>query len=184
MIQQYDHSIPVKDLVLDKVSLWVQVHDTPIKFLSRDVAEKLCQSMREVKREVSQKEVERDKVMRIRVWVNVNLPLCCGRVFTRKNGVKGWVSFKYERLPNVCYCCGCLNYFDEDCEHWIQSNGTLKPKDQEYRPWLRAAPLLTHKNSMIIVPGYYEAKKKELEVEGRKQGSFGSIRKWIKLRKN
>jgi len=41
-------------------------------------------------------------------------------------------------------------------------------KDQEYGPWLCAAPLPTHKNSMIIVRGYYEAKKKELEEEGRK----------------
>lgn len=58
MIQQNDHSIPVKDLVFDKVSLWVQVHDVLIKFLSRDVAEKLCEVVGEVKREVSQKEVE------------------------------------------------------------------------------------------------------------------------------
>ena len=35
MIQRYDHSITVKDLVFDKVLLWVQVHDIPIKFLSR-----------------------------------------------------------------------------------------------------------------------------------------------------
>ena len=46
--------------------------------------------MGEVKREVSQKEVKQGEVMRIRVQVNVNLPLCRGGVFTRKNGVKGW----------------------------------------------------------------------------------------------
>lgn len=74
----------------------------------------------------------------------------------------------------MCYWCGCLNHFDKDCERWIQSNGTLQSKDQEYGPWLRAAPLLTHKNFMIIVLGYYEAKNKELEVEGRKQESSGS----------
>ena len=111
--------------------------------------------------------------MRIRVRVNVNLPLCRGRVFTRKNGVKGWVSFKYKRLPNVCYWCGCLNHFNKDCERWVQSNGTLQPKDQEYGPWLRATPLPKHKNSMIVVPSYYETKK-EFEAEGRKQESSGS----------
>jgi len=116
MIQRYDHSIPVKDLVFDKALLWVLVHDIPIKFLSQDVVEKLCEAIGEVKRKVSQKEVEWGKVMRIRVWVNVNLPLCYGRVFTRKNGVKGWVSFKYECPPNMCYWCGCLNHFDKDYE--------------------------------------------------------------------
>ena len=34
MIQRYDHSITVKDLVFDKVLLWMQVNDIPIKFLS------------------------------------------------------------------------------------------------------------------------------------------------------
>ena len=70
----------------------MQVHDIPIKFLRRNVAERLCEAVGEVKREVSQKEIERGKVMRIRVRVNMNLPLCRGRVFTQKNGVKGWVS--------------------------------------------------------------------------------------------
>ena len=74
----------------------------------------------------------------------------------------------------MCYWCGRLNHFDKDCERWIQSNGTLQPKDQEYGPWIRAAPLPTHKNSIIVVLGYYEAKKKELEAEGKKQGTSGS----------
>ena len=82
MIQRYDHSIPAKDLVFDQVSLWVQVHDIPIKFLSQEVAEKLCEAVGEVKTEVNQKEVERGKIMRISVRVNINLPLCRGRVFT------------------------------------------------------------------------------------------------------
>ena len=34
MIKRYDYSIPVQDLVFEHVSLWVQVHDIPIKYLS------------------------------------------------------------------------------------------------------------------------------------------------------
>ena len=34
MIQCYDHTILVRDLVFDHVSLWVQVHDIPIQYLS------------------------------------------------------------------------------------------------------------------------------------------------------
>ena len=82
LIQRYDHTIPAKELVFDQVSMWVQVHDIPIKFLSREVAEKLCEAVGEVKRDVSQMDVERGEIMRIRVRVNTNLPLCHGRVFT------------------------------------------------------------------------------------------------------
>ena len=43
--------------------------------------------------------------MRVRVSIDVTLPLCRGRLISFENGDKGegWVSFKYERLPNICY---------------------------------------------------------------------------------
>ena len=125
MIKRYDYSIPVKDLVFDHVSLWVLVHDIPIKYLSREVVGKLYEAMGEVNKKSSLMEVDRGNVMRIRLRVNITLPLCRGRIFTLDNRLKGWVSFKYERLPNVCYWCGQLNHFDRDCEQWIESSGTL-----------------------------------------------------------
>ena len=33
---------------------------------------------------------------------------------TLENGNKVWVSFKYERLPNICYWCSCLDHDDKD----------------------------------------------------------------------
>lgn len=29
---------------------------------------------------------------------------------------KVWISFKYERLPEICYVCSCLNHLEKDCE--------------------------------------------------------------------
>ena len=98
LIRRYDNSIPVKELVFDHVSLWVQVHDIPVQFLSREVAEKLCGAVGEVRKDVNLREVERGEVMRIRVRIDVTLPLCRGRVFLQKDGSMGWVSFKYEHL--------------------------------------------------------------------------------------
>ncbi|KAK9984667.1 hypothetical protein SO802_034192 [Lithocarpus litseifolius] len=67
LIQRYDHTIPVKELVFNQVSMWVQVHDIPIKILSRDVAEKLCEAVREVRRDVGQTEVKRGEIIRVKV---------------------------------------------------------------------------------------------------------------------
>ena len=75
MIKQYDYSIPIKDLVFDHVSLWVQVHDIPIKYLSREVTEKLCEAAGEVNKKSSLMEVDHGNVMRIKVRVNTTLPL-------------------------------------------------------------------------------------------------------------
>ena len=67
--------------------------------------------------------------MWVRVTLDLNTPLCCGRVITLVEGGKSWVSFKYERLPNLCYWCGRLDHDDKNCELWIQSKGTLKAEE-------------------------------------------------------
>lgn len=71
-----------------------------------------------------------------------------------------WVSFKYKRLPNLCYWCGQLTYDDRDCELWIDSEGTLTPEQREFGPHLRAPPFVAARKSSIVVPGFYTAKKK------------------------
>lgn len=75
------------------------------------------------------------------------------------------MNFKYEHLPNICYWCGCLNHFDKDCDLWIESEGTLTQDDQAYGPWIRASSSLSIRHSVVVVPGYYEAKKRKLMRE-------------------
>ncbi|XP_075633889.1 uncharacterized protein At4g02000-like [Castanea sativa] len=133
-VLRYDYSIPAHVLVFDQVSLWVQVHDIPFCYLSLKVAEDLCVAVGVVNKNSSDVEVDKGRVMRVRVRVDVSLPLCRGKVFSLDNGSKGWVSFKYERLPNICYWCGSLNHFDKDCDLWIESNDTLTQVDQQYSP--------------------------------------------------
>lgn len=41
--------------------------------------------------------------MRVRVTINVSEPLCRGRKVTSDENNDGWISFMYERLPNMCY---------------------------------------------------------------------------------
>ena len=70
MIKWYDYNILVQDLVFEHVSLWVQVHDIPIKYLSREIAEKLYEEAGVVSKEPNLAEVDRGNVMRIRVRVD------------------------------------------------------------------------------------------------------------------
>ena len=46
-----------------------------------------------------------DGFVRVRVKVDISKPLCRGRVISLENGKEIWVSFKYERLSNLCYWC-------------------------------------------------------------------------------
>ena len=93
--------------------------------------------------------------------MDVTIPLCRGRKISLENGKIGWVSFKYERLPIICYWCGCLDHIDKDCDRWIESNGTPNLEDREYGPWIRASPIVMPWKTVIKVSGYYDALKKE-----------------------
>ena len=72
-----------------------------------------------------------------------------------------WVSFRYERLLNICYWCGSLLHDDRDCERWIESEGTLKADQREFGPELRAQPFVASKKSVVSVPRYYATRRKE-----------------------
>ena len=52
--------------------------------------------------------------IRLRVTVDISLPLCRGRVITMENEGNNLVSFRYKRLHNLCYWCGRLNHNDKN----------------------------------------------------------------------
>jgi len=68
--------------------------------------------------------------------------------------LEGWISFKYEHLPDICYRCGQLSHDDKDCILWIQSKGSLLTEDQQFRPWIIANQYNLVKNVTIKVQGF------------------------------
>ena len=67
------------------MSIWVQVHDIPVSFLNREVAEDLCEAIGVV--DWSSKDEEVDGGSYIRVWVRVDIlvTLYRGRVLSIKD---------------------------------------------------------------------------------------------------
>lgn len=41
--------------------------------------------------------------LKVKVKVDTSRPLCRGRRVTFEEGLDRWVSFQYERLPNMCF---------------------------------------------------------------------------------
>lgn len=159
VLQRLDNVIPIHDMALNTVSLQVQVHNIPISFLSRGVAEDLCDVMGIVDCNTSDVEVNRGSLFRVRVQVDISLPLCRGRVLSIEDEEEHWVTFKYESLPNICYWCKCFNHLNKDCDRWIESEGTLKVSDREYGAWIPADLTPMSRKPMVVVPGFYDNRK-------------------------
>ena len=48
VLEKFDEFLKLKDLAFDKAIFWVQVHDIPIHFMSKRVAESICNIIGEV----------------------------------------------------------------------------------------------------------------------------------------
>ena len=48
MLQRYSTDCPMRDLVFSKTLFWVQVHDIPIRYMTKEVAENICDIVGEV----------------------------------------------------------------------------------------------------------------------------------------
>jgi len=125
VLQRYDKDMLIHTMNFNIVNFWVQVHDIPIHFMTRPVAEQICSSIRSILHPIEKHEGVGGGFIRVRVAIDISQPLCRGRLISLEDGWKHWVSFKYEHLPNLCYWCGCLTHDDKDCELWIESEGRL-----------------------------------------------------------
>ena len=146
----------------DKVAFCVQVHNIPISYRTRSVAEDICDEIGRVDRTTDISECECRNYIRVRVTIDVFQPLCRGQVIRLEDNEKVWVTFRYERLPNFCYWCGCLDHGDKECDLWIQSKGNLQKSSQQYGSWLRVTSSGASKGNVIRVSGYYKDRKENL----------------------
>ena len=160
VMQRYDSESSLQDIKFDRTTLWVQVHGLPLKYMNFEAGKKICEVVGEVIQPSNTRWFDAGEFIRVKVSIDLSLPLCRGRLISLSDGKERWVSFKYERLPNICYWCGRLTHDDRDCDLWIESEGTLKTEQRAFGPHLRASPFVATRKSAIQVPGYYAEKKK------------------------
>ena len=94
----------MQDIRFEKTKLWVQIHGLPIKYMTIEVAKKIGSVLGEVFVPTDPKVFDGGHFIRIQASIDLSTPLGYGRLISIGEGGKQvWVSFKYERLPNLCY---------------------------------------------------------------------------------
>ena len=88
MLESFDGDVPALELQFRKATFWVQVHDIPIRFMMRGVAESICDIIGEVCRSNGRVEEDGGSFIRIKVTLDIALPLYRGRLVSFKNGKK------------------------------------------------------------------------------------------------
>ena len=128
----------VSKLKFDKVSFWVQIHGLPTMSQTKEVGLRISESLGMVEKvDVEETGFCWGSYLRIRVSMDIALPLCRGRMVRMGRPKKIWVEFKYERLPIFCYWCGKVDHDERECMLWIRSKETLRTEDKQFGPWMR-----------------------------------------------
>lgn len=141
VLQRVEDDTPLTAMNLNLAVFWVQIHRLPLRSMKREIAQQIGGTIGEVMTTTPEDEDSgAGNFVRVRVLINISDPLCRGRL-VGFGGSDTWLSFKYERLPNFCYWCGCLTHADKDCPVWLRSKGSLKIESQQYGSWLRASSL-------------------------------------------
>ena len=131
-IQRFDGSKALKDTDFKFCSFWIQIHDIPFKFMTEDTAKEIGDTIGTVIKSGDVPEWKGGTFLRIRVRVNTTHPLCRGRRVAFEEGLERWVSFQYQRLPNLCFWCGLFSHDDKECDIWLKSKGRLKVEQQQF----------------------------------------------------
>ena len=76
VVQKYNRGIQLNSLTFDTAMFWVEVHNFPIHFMCTEVVEKICQNIGEVVCSIGTETKEGGSFIRVRVKVDISLPLC------------------------------------------------------------------------------------------------------------
>uniref|UniRef100_A0A2N9G219 Uncharacterized protein n=1 Tax=Fagus sylvatica TaxID=28930 RepID=A0A2N9G219_FAGSY len=145
---------PIQDSLFSHTSFWVQLHNIPLRRRTEAAAETIGRSIGLVQT-VASSDDERggENCMRVRVRLAVNRPLCRGRLVNLEEGKKSWIAFRYERLQNFCYWCGCLDHGEKDCDIGLQQHQSSAKDEYQYGAWLRASSDRPPRKTVVTVPG-------------------------------
>lgn len=102
---------------LNFVPFWIQVHNVPPGFMTEKVGKDIANYIGEfLEYDDKNNSNYLRTYMKIRVLLDVTKPLKRQKKIKRQGEEATFIKFKYERLGNFCYYCGCLGHIEDYCE--------------------------------------------------------------------
>lgn len=137
VLREWKTDIALDDIRFDTTTFWIQIKALPLQFMTKTNAEMIGNLFNKMLQfeSYTRTNILGTKYLRMQVEVEINKPIPVG--FFHNMGKKGrWISFQYERLPDICYRCGILGHVERNCPASETSN--IRILGDLYGPWLKA----------------------------------------------
>ncbi|CAL9013385.1 unnamed protein product, partial [Prunus brigantina] len=137
LLETPDGSVAPSKMILNYADFWVQVHNVPLSCMSTNMGRQIGNSFGRCLDVMEGMDGEcLGKFLRIRVSVDVSKPLRRGKKMLLPSGNNVFVEFRYERLPEFCFCCGRMGHVFKVCSFVDQVS--KQADDKPYGIWLKA----------------------------------------------
>ncbi|XP_031112078.1 uncharacterized protein LOC116016054 [Ipomoea triloba] len=116
LLKRADPNTPPFSVPLSHAEFWIQAYNLPWSFQNKKTAEAIGSFLGEF---VKMDEVNMTGLwkpfMRVRVCIDISLPLKRKMKIQPNRGEAFYVDFKYERLPTFCFICGIIGHSERFC---------------------------------------------------------------------
>ena len=134
LLCRWKKGMSAANIVFSHSPFWVQVWGVPFELMTEDFARDIGNRIGIfLKADKRSWQADQAKYMRVRTELPLDKPLRRGGYLMGMEGEKLWVTFKYERLPTVCYICGRLGHDDKHCV----AMETRQVTEYQYGEWIR-----------------------------------------------
>jgi hypothetical protein len=139
VLNEFDGSCLTLQIQLKHCCFWVQLHDVSLFYMTKQTGEGVGNANgKVVKVDVQENGVGWGPSLRVRLRLDITKPFPWGRLITFESFGQMWISFKYERLPWICFHYCLLGHLERDCLARLRCSSHQFTDVKPYGAWLRA----------------------------------------------
>ena len=137
VLANFEEHTKLEEVLLQWCPFRVQIHRLPLGLMTEKIGIILGETIGEVEEvDVEEGQMVWGRYLRVRVVINIKKPLKKGSKITIPGGDTVIAVIKYEKLPDFCYMCGCLDHQENDCDKVVSLLNEGGKIRREYGPWM------------------------------------------------
>lgn len=116
VLEKWRPNLVMNKLHLNFVSIWVQLHGLPLEYQDLELAERMGYMSGAFEKIDWDERLPRNiRFMRIKVRLNLWMPVVSGFMPCLDDGTRTWIQCRYERVHKLCTKCGLIGHARSQC---------------------------------------------------------------------